>query len=128
MKAFDNIRQNVETEDTFVFVMIGTSALPFHLFQLTYHLLFSSFFFSFLFLIDEVESLSAARTMALQGNEPSDALRVVNAVLTQIDTLSKHNNVIVLATTNITEVLLSLFFLLPSLFSPLLSTTSLFWP
>ena len=53
MKAFDNIRQNVETEDTFVFVMIGTSALsPFTSFNLLItcsSLLFLFLFFFFLF-------------------------------------------------------------------------------
>jgi hypothetical protein len=33
-------------------------------------------------LIDEVESLATARKSS--GNEPSDAIRVVNAVLTQV--------------------------------------------
>lgn len=51
-------------------------------------------------LIDEVESLSAARNG--NGNEPSDALRVVNALLTQIDGLKRHRNVLVLTTSNIT--------------------------
>ena len=36
-------------------------------------------------LIRQVESLTAARKGALNGNEPSDAIRVVNALLTQID-------------------------------------------
>lgn len=36
-------------------------------------------------LVDEVESLTAARKSSMEGNEPSDALRVVNALLTQID-------------------------------------------
>jgi AAA+ superfamily predicted ATPase len=40
-------------------------------------------------LIDEVESLTAARKSALSGSEPSDAIRVVNAVLTQIDKLKQ---------------------------------------
>ncbi len=40
-------------------------------------------------LIDEVESLTAARKSALSGSEPSDAIRVVNAVLTQIDKLKE---------------------------------------
>jgi len=53
-------------------------------------------------LIDEVESLTAARKAALSGNEPSDAIRVVNALLTQIDQLKNYNNVIILATSNIT--------------------------
>lgn len=38
-------------------------------------------------LIDEVESLTAARQAAIGGNEPSDAVRVVNALLTQLDQL-----------------------------------------
>ena len=52
-------------------------------------------------LIDEVESLTAARANA--GNDPSDAVRVVNAVLTQIDRLKDFPNVMVLATSNITD-------------------------
>eukprot|EP00960_Hanusia_phi_P077913 768755-Hanusia_phi.AAC.2 len=35
--------------------------------------------------IHQVESLTAARQSALNGSEPSDAIRVVNALLTQID-------------------------------------------
>ncbi|CAM9782428.1 unnamed protein product [Chrysoparadoxa australica] len=53
-------------------------------------------------LIDEVESLTAARSAAMRGNEPSDAVRVVNAVLTQIDNLRARTNVLVLTTSNIT--------------------------
>jgi SpoVK/Ycf46/Vps4 family AAA+-type ATPase len=40
-------------------------------------------------LIDEVESLTHARQSALAGTEPSDSLRVVNAVLTQIDHIQR---------------------------------------
>lgn len=63
----------------------------------------------------QVESLTAARTAAMSGSEPSDAIRVVNALLTQIDlikkycmslapglTHSRHKNVIILTTSNIT--------------------------
>ena len=53
-------------------------------------------------LIDEVESLTAARSAAMSGTEPSDAIRVVNAVLTQIDALRSKPNVLVLTTSNIT--------------------------
>ncbi|RUP52415.1 P-loop containing nucleoside triphosphate hydrolase protein [Jimgerdemannia flammicorona] len=78
-------------------------------------------------LIDEVESLTAARKAALAGTEPSDAvrgwqlyipradvdvknhirnlLRVVNALLTQIDKLKSKKNVLILATSNITEAI-----------------------
>ena len=55
---------------------------------------------TFLFvLIDEVESLTMSRKES--KNEPSDALRVVNALLTQIDQLKSHRNVLVLATSNL---------------------------
>ncbi|XP_009704455.1 PREDICTED: pachytene checkpoint protein 2 homolog [Cariama cristata] len=40
-------------------------------------------------LIDEVESLTAARSAFKAGTEPSDAIRVVNAVLTQIDQIKR---------------------------------------
>ncbi|TMW65318.1 hypothetical protein Poli38472_007960 [Pythium oligandrum] len=56
-------------------------------------------------LIDEVESLTAARKAALSGSEPSDAIRVVNALLTQLDALKNHPNVLVLTTSNITEAI-----------------------
>lgn len=51
-------------------------------------------------LIDEVESLASAR--GANSNEPSDAVRVVNAMLTQIDTIKKYPNVLILTTSNIT--------------------------
>ncbi|XP_004698469.2 pachytene checkpoint protein 2 homolog [Echinops telfairi] len=54
-------------------------------------------------LIDEVESLTASRNACRAGTEPSDALRVVNAVLTQIDQIKRHSNVVILTTSNITE-------------------------
>jgi len=53
-------------------------------------------------LIDEVESLSAARKSAMNGAEPSDAIRVVNALLTQLDAIKKYPNVLILTTSNIT--------------------------
>jgi len=53
-------------------------------------------------LIDEVESLTSARKSAMSGSEPSDAIRVVNAVLTQIDQIKKYPNVVILTTSNIT--------------------------
>lgn len=40
-------------------------------------------------LIDEVESLARARDAVLAGTEPSDAIRVVNALLTQIDIMKR---------------------------------------
>lgn len=53
-------------------------------------------------LIDEVESLTAARKSSMSGNEPSDAIRVVNALLTQIDQIKRNPNVIILTTSNVT--------------------------
>ena len=53
-------------------------------------------------LIDEVESLTAARTNAMSGSEPSDAIRVVNALLTQLDSIKNAPNVLILTTSNIT--------------------------
>ncbi|XP_073728734.1 pachytene checkpoint protein 2 homolog isoform X2 [Misgurnus anguillicaudatus] len=54
-------------------------------------------------LIDEVESLTAARNAAQAGTEPSDAIRVVNSVLTQLDQIKRHPNVVILTTSNVTE-------------------------
>lgn len=55
-------------------------------------------------LIDEVESLVFARD-AVSSSEPSDSLRVVNAVLTQLDQLRKYSNVLVLTTSNLTSTI-----------------------
>ncbi|CAO1638140.1 unnamed protein product [Parajaminaea phylloscopi] len=54
-------------------------------------------------LIDEVESLTAARSASMSGGEPSDALRVVNAVLTQLDKLKQRKNVLIMTTSNISQ-------------------------
>ena len=50
----------------------------------------------------QVESLTAARKSAMSGSEPSDAIRVVNALLTQIDQIKRYPNVIILTTSNVT--------------------------
>lgn len=42
---------------------------------------------------------------AVSGSEPSDAIRAVNALLTQIDALKRFSNVMVLTTSNITEAI-----------------------
>lgn len=54
-------------------------------------------------LIDEVESLTKARASAAAGVEPSDAIRVVNALLTELDKIRKHPNVLVMTTSNLSE-------------------------
>lgn len=54
-------------------------------------------------LMDEVESLTAARRSAAGGGEPSDAIRAVNSLLTHVDALKAHANVMVLCTSNLPE-------------------------
>ncbi|XP_046437493.1 pachytene checkpoint protein 2 homolog [Daphnia pulex] len=56
-------------------------------------------------LIDEVESLARARQSSGSGNEPSDSVRVVNALLTQIDQIKRFPNVLILSTSNISETI-----------------------
>lgn len=51
-------------------------------------------------LIDEVESLTAARSAS--KDEPSDAVRVVNSLLTQLDQLKNYPNALVMTTSNVT--------------------------
>ena len=53
-------------------------------------------------LIDEVESLTRARSSS-GGNEPGDAMRVVNALLTQLDKLKTKKNVLVVTTSNLSS-------------------------
>lgn len=38
----------------------------------------------------------------ITGNEPSDSIRVVNAVLTEIDQIRRYSNVLILTTSNMT--------------------------
>jgi pachytene checkpoint protein 2 len=52
-------------------------------------------------LIDEVESITVSRKPT--SNEPGDAIRVVNAVLTSLDSLKRLNNVLVLSTSNLID-------------------------
>ncbi|XP_018496456.1 pachytene checkpoint protein 2 homolog [Galendromus occidentalis] len=52
-------------------------------------------------LIDEVESLAHSRAAAASGNEPSDSIRVVNALLTQLDKLKSLPNVLIFTTSNV---------------------------
>ncbi|XP_072184272.1 pachytene checkpoint protein 2 homolog isoform X2 [Excalfactoria chinensis] len=66
------------------------------LIEINSHSLFSKWF-------SEVESLTAARSAFKAGTEPSDAIRVVNAVLMQIDQIKRYPNVVILTTSNITE-------------------------
>lgn len=41
-------------------------------------------------------------TFCLAGNEPSDSVRVVNALLTEIDKIKRYPNILIFATSNMT--------------------------
>jgi SpoVK/Ycf46/Vps4 family AAA+-type ATPase len=56
-------------------------------------------------LMDEVESLTAERQASISSSEPSDAVRVVNALLTQLDQIKHLPNVLVLATSNFVDAI-----------------------
>lgn len=53
-------------------------------------------------LIDEVESLAYDR-QRINSADPTDAIRVVNAILTQLDTIKQYPNIIILATSNVSK-------------------------
>ncbi|SPB44193.1 Major Facilitator Superfamily protein [Aspergillus niger] len=55
--------------------------------------------------MDEIESLVARRDRALSSNEPFDAIRAVDAVLTGLDKLKEHSNVIIVCTSNLITAL-----------------------
>ena len=76
MKLFDEVKRLLENENVLVCV-----------------------------LIDEVESLAHARKSCANGTEPSDAIRVVNALLTQLDQIKRYSNVLILTTSNVTEAI-----------------------
>lgn len=56
-------------------------------------------------LIDEVESLAHARKSCSNGMEPTDSIRVVNALLTQLDQIKQYPNVLILTTSNLSEAI-----------------------
>ncbi|XP_031830014.1 pachytene checkpoint 2 protein [Nomia melanderi] len=56
-------------------------------------------------LIDEVESLAHARKSCANGIEPTDSIRVVNALLTQLDQIRRYPNVLILTTSNLSEAI-----------------------
>jgi SpoVK/Ycf46/Vps4 family AAA+-type ATPase len=57
--------------------------------------------------VDEIETLAARRERALSSKEPFDAIRAVNALLTGLDRLKQHHNVIVICTSNLVTALVS---------------------
>lgn len=91
---FLQILELVEEEDMLVCLVCSTSAVHREYVSTMIHISLQ--------LIDEVESLAANRQACSSGADPGDALRVVNALLTQIDRLRQHPNVLILATSNIT--------------------------
>ncbi|KAK2581855.1 hypothetical protein KPH14_002318 [Odynerus spinipes] len=56
-------------------------------------------------LIDEIESLAHVRKSCINGTEPTDSIRVVNALLTQLDQMKRFPNVLILTTSNMTEAI-----------------------
>ncbi|CAI5441224.1 unnamed protein product [Caenorhabditis angaria] len=56
-------------------------------------------------LIDEVESLGMCRESSNSRAEPADAIRAVNALLTQIDRIRRRDNVLILCTSNLEDSL-----------------------
>ncbi|KAK9452275.1 P-loop containing nucleoside triphosphate hydrolase protein [Limtongia smithiae] len=60
-------------------------------------------------LIDEVESLAAARQSSHTANEPTDSLRAVNVLLTELDKLSAAPNLLILTTSNLVDTMDSAF-------------------
>ncbi|CAI2323929.1 unnamed protein product [Caenorhabditis sp. 36 PRJEB53466] len=56
-------------------------------------------------LIDEVESLGMCRESSSSRSEPADAIRAVNALLTQIDRIRRRDNVLILCTSNLENTL-----------------------
>ncbi|AET40907.1 Pch2p Ecym_7051 [Eremothecium cymbalariae DBVPG len=54
-------------------------------------------------LIDEVETIAFSRASLINKNETTDAIRVVNTLLTQLDNLKKYRNFITLATSNLLD-------------------------
>lgn len=93
MKMFQKIQELIDDQDALVFVLIDE--VRFVHFKLLinsnckafYHIcegkeIDASMFF-------QVESLTAARKSTMSGSEPSDAIRVVNALLTQLDQIKR---------------------------------------
>lgn len=54
-------------------------------------------------LIDEIESVASQRSNIDSGTEPTDSIRVVNAILTQLDSLKRYPNILVLSTSNLVQ-------------------------
>lgn len=61
-------------------------------------------------LIDEVESLASSREQSAgRGGEPKDAMRALNALLTAMDRMRDHHNLLVFCTSNIVSAMVRAF-------------------
>lgn len=97
MKLFDHISDIADDPQSFVCVLIGElRAITSLLIRLIRLLAYR-----FCARADEVESITSSRSSSLNSNEPGDAVRVVNAVLTSLDALKRRPNVLVLCTSNL---------------------------
>ena len=56
---------------------------------------------SFYAFLDEIESVTMSRSSLFQGSEPSDSIRAVNVLLTQIDQLNSLSNYLIVSTSNL---------------------------
>lgn len=54
-------------------------------------------------LIDEIEGIAGSRERCISAAEPTDTVRVVNALLTHLDKIAEIANIFVLATSNLLE-------------------------
>lgn len=76
---FSKIHKLIDDQDSLVCVLIDEVS----------HAVVIDQWANVVILFVKVESLTAARKSAMSGSEPSDAIRVVNAVLTQIDQIKR---------------------------------------
>lgn len=88
MSLFEEIRRLAAIPNVFVCILIGIQMCIF---------LIPSLYA----LLDEIESITMSRSSLFQGNEPSDSIRAVNVLLTQIDQLKSLSNYIILSTSNL---------------------------
>lgn len=64
---------------------------------------------------DEIETLAAKREQMLGRSEPFDGVRAVNALLTGLDRLRPHPNVIFMCTSNLVTALVGSVRLFPQM-------------
>lgn len=93
---FQKIQQLIDDKDALVFVLIDEVNDPQNELQFIFFsnllelvLLLLSLLLLKVFFGGQVESLTAARNACQAGTEPSDAIRVVNSVLTQLDQIKR---------------------------------------